>query len=150
MIEFTIRGRTFQTQHHNEWFDSPIDASRINKMLDKKLKDIDQHLQLIHHAESQEIATASRSIYEMELVQAAIYSMALKSLAYEEALDPNATKADYIGEVKDKFQLTLDGEDGEPEENSFDHTISWTATKEIMKMIKDRAGRVFADLEKRD
>lgn len=52
------------------------------------------------------------------------------------ALTPSAdTKAAYIGEIKDR--IILRDEDGE--EYSHDHTISWDATKAIMKIIADRA-----------
>jgi len=47
---------------------------------------------------------------------------------YQQALDPNETKAAYIGEVKN--------EDGS--------LVSWTATKETMAMISARATKIAA------
>jgi len=52
------------------------------------------------------------------------------------ALDPDETKAAYIGEVKD--DICQYGEDGE--ELWHRHTISWTAMKEFMALIRKRAG----------
>lgn len=56
--------------------------------------------------------------------------------ALKEALTPSGgTKAAYIGEVKER--ICVFDEDGE--EVMADHTISWDATKAIMKMIAARA-----------
>jgi hypothetical protein len=52
------------------------------------------------------------------------------------ALDPNETKAAYIGEVKD--DICHYDEDGN--EVWGKHTISWTAIKDIMALICKRAG----------
>lgn len=56
--------------------------------------------------------------------------------AYEDALDPNYTKYAYIGEVK--FTHII-GFTKHGEEKYAEITIPWTATKDTMKMIKDRA-----------
>jgi hypothetical protein len=52
------------------------------------------------------------------------------------ALDPNETKSAYIGEVKD--DICHYDEDGN--EVWGKHTISWTAIKDIMALIRRRAG----------
>src|SRR3546814_3585843 len=49
---------------------------------------------------------------------------------YEKALDPNETKAAYIGEIKEP--MTINDEDGN--EITVQHTISWTSMKDFMKL----------------
>lgn len=52
------------------------------------------------------------------------------------ALDSNETKAAYIGEVKDDIEtFDLEAEEWRYEK----HTISWTAMKEFMSLIRKRA-----------
>lgn len=55
------------------------------------------------------------------------------------ALDPNETKAAYMGEVKDDVVMFEYDGYGEYQEVSRKHTISWTAIKDIMTLIRKQA-----------
>lgn len=59
--------------------------------------------------------------------------------ALENALDPNETKGEYIGEIKQTEEIW-----NNEYEMTFPHefTIDWTTTKAIMNMIRDRANRL--------
>jgi len=56
-----------------------------------------------------------------------------------DALDPDLTKAAYIGEVTTAHRVQREDEDGDWVEASYDVPISWTATKEVMAIITARA-----------
>lgn len=59
--------------------------------------------------------------------------------ALREALDPNLTKAAYLGEIKERITVTGYDEDGELDERTIDHTVSWDTIKAMMAMIAARA-----------
>jgi hypothetical protein len=57
-----------------------------------------------------------------------------------EALDPNLTKGAYSCEVTDDITVRdYDEETGEPYDRIYAHTISWTAIKAVLAMIRARA-----------
>lgn len=58
--------------------------------------------------------------------------------AFRDALDPDKTKCAYIGEQSFNEEIWVsNGEDGDYE--MIDVIVPWTTTKDIMKMILDRA-----------
>lgn len=63
--------------------------------------------------------------------------------AYRDALDPNETKAAYIGEIK--FRTIEFDEFGD--EHTVTRTLEWDTTKDVMAMIRARARSALAHSE---
>ena len=61
--------------------------------------------------------------------------VAVERAIWTAALDPNETKAAYIGEVKMPVEIWGEDEEGDLVVSSHQVPVDWTATKDTMKMI---------------